>query len=59
LLAEAGLSPLEALRFATVHAARLLGWGENASRLVRGSFADTANCLTLLPSCEHGKHRSI
>ncbi|QCP00575.1 amidohydrolase [Arthrobacter sp. 24S4-2] len=40
LLAEAGLSPLEALRSATVHAARLLGWGENAGRLVRGSFAD-------------------
>ncbi|WP_240987312.1 amidohydrolase family protein [Arthrobacter sp. Soil736] len=40
LLAEAGLSPLEALRSATVHAARLLGWNETAGRLVRGSFAD-------------------
>ena len=40
LLAEAGLSPLEALRSATVHAARLLGWSETAGRLVRGSFAD-------------------
>lgn len=40
LLAEAGLSPLEALRAATVNAAALLGWGESAGRLMRGSFAD-------------------
>lgn len=40
LLAEAGLSPLEALRSATIHAASLLGWGETAGRLVRGSYAD-------------------
>ncbi|WP_248758321.1 amidohydrolase family protein [Pseudarthrobacter sp. SSS035] len=40
LLAEAGLSPLDALRAATVNAAALLGWSENAGRLVRGSFAD-------------------
>ncbi|HET7783612.1 MULTISPECIES: amidohydrolase family protein [Micrococcaceae] len=40
LLSEAGLSPLEALRAATVNAAALLGWSENAGRLVPGSFAD-------------------
>jgi imidazolonepropionase-like amidohydrolase len=40
LLTEAGLSPLDALRAATVNAAALLGWGGNAGRLVRGSFAD-------------------
>ncbi|MEO5319821.1 amidohydrolase family protein [Arthrobacter sp. CC3] len=40
LLTEAGLSPLDALRAATVNAAALLGWSENAGRLVRGSFAD-------------------
>jgi imidazolonepropionase-like amidohydrolase len=40
LLAEAGLSPLDALRAATVNAAALLGWGESTGRLVRGSFAD-------------------
>ncbi|MET3952454.1 amidohydrolase family protein [Arthrobacter sp. UYEF36] len=40
LLQEAGLSPLDALRAATVNAAALLGWSENAGRLVRGSFAD-------------------
>lgn len=40
LLEEAGLSPLDALRAATVNAAALLGWAENAGRLVRGSFAD-------------------
>lgn len=40
LLAEAGLSPLDALRAATVNAAALLGWSESAGRLVRGSFAD-------------------
>ncbi|MDF2050360.1 amidohydrolase family protein [Arthrobacter sp. Cr_A7] len=40
LLAEAGLSPLEALQSATVHAARLLGLGNDAGRLVRGGFAD-------------------
>jgi imidazolonepropionase-like amidohydrolase len=40
LLGEAGLSPLDALRAATVNAAALLGWGERAGRLVRGSFAD-------------------
>jgi imidazolonepropionase-like amidohydrolase len=40
LLAEAGLSPLDALRAATVNAAALLGWSENAGRLVRGSYAD-------------------
>ncbi|MFP3461557.1 amidohydrolase family protein [Arthrobacter globiformis] len=40
LLAEAGLSPLEALRAATVNAAALLGWSGEAGRLVRGAFAD-------------------
>ena len=40
LLAEAGLSPLDALRAATVNAAALLGWSKDAGRLVRGSFAD-------------------
>ncbi|TQJ68106.1 imidazolonepropionase-like amidohydrolase [Arthrobacter sp. SLBN-100] len=40
LLSEAGLSPLDALRAATVNAAALLGWSENAGRLMRGSFAD-------------------
>lgn len=40
LLEEAGLSSLDALRAATVNAAALLGWSENAGRLVRGSFAD-------------------
>lgn len=40
LLAEAGLSPLEALQSATVHAARLLGIGNDAGRLVRGGYAD-------------------
>ena len=40
LLVEAGLSPLDALRAATVNAAALLGWSEDAGRLVRGSFAD-------------------
>ncbi|WP_142062820.1 amidohydrolase family protein [Pseudarthrobacter sp. B4EP4b] len=39
LLAEAGLSPLEALQSATVHAARLLGQ-DDVGRLVRGSLAD-------------------
>ncbi|MCU1567783.1 MAG: amidohydrolase [Pseudarthrobacter sp.] len=39
LLAEAGLSPLEALQSATVHAARLIGQ-EDVGRLVRGSLAD-------------------
>jgi imidazolonepropionase-like amidohydrolase len=40
LLAEAGLSPLDALRAATVNAAALLGWSKDAGRLVRGSYAD-------------------
>ncbi|MFJ5693911.1 amidohydrolase family protein [Arthrobacter sp. NPDC093125] len=40
LLAEAGLSPLDALRAATVNAAALLGWSRDAGRLVRGSYAD-------------------
>ncbi len=40
LLAEAGLSPLEALRSATTHAARLLGSEARAGRLVKGGFAD-------------------
>lgn len=40
LLAEAGLSPLDALRAATVNAAALLGWSQDAGRLVRGSYAD-------------------
>jgi imidazolonepropionase-like amidohydrolase len=40
LLTEAGLSPLEALRAATVNAASLLGWSRDAGRLVRGSYAD-------------------
>jgi imidazolonepropionase-like amidohydrolase len=39
LLAEAGLSPLEALQAATIHAARLLG-KKDVGRLVRGSLAD-------------------
>ncbi len=39
LLAEAGLSPLEALQSATIHAARLIG-RHDAGRLVRGSLAD-------------------
>ncbi|MCA4133989.1 amidohydrolase family protein [Arthrobacter sp. M4] len=40
LLTEAGLSPLEALRSATIHSARLLGLGDAAGRLVPGSYAD-------------------
>ncbi|UVJ40814.1 amidohydrolase family protein [Arthrobacter sp. CJ23] len=40
LLTEAGLSPLEGLRSATTHAARLLGWEGQAGRLVSGGFAD-------------------
>lgn len=40
LLADAGLSPLDALRAATVNAAALLGWSKDAGRLVRGSYAD-------------------
>ncbi|PRB42605.1 amidohydrolase [Arthrobacter sp. MYb23] len=40
LLAEAGLTPLEALQAATTNAARLLGRGDNVGRLVRGSMAD-------------------
>ncbi|MFF2317191.1 amidohydrolase family protein [Arthrobacter sp. NPDC058097] len=40
LLVEAGLSPLEALRAATVNAAALLGWSGDAGRLVRGAYAD-------------------
>ena len=40
LLGEAGLSPLDALRAATVNAAELLGWSKNAGRLVRGAYAD-------------------
>jgi len=40
LLVEAGLSPLDALRAATVNAAALLGWSADAGRLVRGSYAD-------------------
>jgi imidazolonepropionase-like amidohydrolase len=39
LLAEAGLSPLEALQSATVHAARLIGQ-DDVGRLVRGGPAD-------------------
>lgn len=39
LLAEAGLSPLEALQSATIHAARLIG-RHDAGRLVRGGLAD-------------------
>ncbi|VXC47784.1 Amidohydrolase family protein [Arthrobacter sp. 9AX] len=39
LLAEAGLTPLEALQSATVHAARLLGQ-DDVGRLVRGSLSD-------------------
>lgn len=40
LLAEAGLTPVEALQAATTNAARLLGRGESVGRLVRGSMAD-------------------
>jgi imidazolonepropionase-like amidohydrolase len=40
LLVEAGLSPLDALRGATTHAARLLGWSRKVGRLARGYYAD-------------------
>ncbi|MEV7605089.1 amidohydrolase family protein [Paenarthrobacter sp. NPDC089322] len=40
LLAEAGLSPLEALQAATTNAAKLLGRGDTVGRLVRGAVAD-------------------
>lgn len=40
LLAEAGLSPLEALRSATTHAARLLKRGKLVGRLAPGYYAD-------------------
>lgn len=37
---EAGLTPLDALRGATVHAADLLGWSRKVGRLARGYDAD-------------------
>ena len=40
LLVEAGLSPLEALRGATTHAARLVGRASSVGRLARGYAAD-------------------
>lgn len=40
LLVEAGLSPLDALRGATTHAARLVGRSNSVGRLARGYAAD-------------------
>jgi imidazolonepropionase-like amidohydrolase len=39
-LVAAGLSPLEGLRAATTHAAKLLGWSSRVGRLARGAAAD-------------------
>ncbi len=39
-LAEIGLSPLEALRSATIHAAELLGWSDRVGALEPGLLAD-------------------
>jgi imidazolonepropionase-like amidohydrolase len=39
-LAEVGLSPLEALRSATIHAAELIGWEDRVGALEPGLFAD-------------------
>lgn len=40
LLVEAGLTPLDALRGATTHAADLLGWSKKVGRLAAGYAAD-------------------
>ncbi|HSF98041.1 MAG TPA: amidohydrolase family protein [Ornithinibacter sp.] len=40
LLVEAGLTPLDALRGATTHAAELLGWSTRVGRLAPGYHAD-------------------
>ena len=40
LLIEAGLPNLEAIRAASTHGARLLGWGKEVGRLARGYRAD-------------------
>jgi imidazolonepropionase-like amidohydrolase len=40
LLVEAGLSPLDALRGATTHAAALIGWSKKVGRLAPGYHAD-------------------
>jgi len=37
---EAGMSPLEVLRAATVNAAALLGWGERIGSIEAGKLAD-------------------
>jgi imidazolonepropionase-like amidohydrolase len=40
LLVDAGLSPAAALRAATLHAARVLGWQERVGRIAPGTEAD-------------------
>jgi imidazolonepropionase-like amidohydrolase len=37
---EAGMSPLEVLRTATVNSATLLGWGDRIGSIEAGKFAD-------------------
>ncbi len=37
---ESGMSPLEAIRTATLNAAQLLGWQERVGTLDAGKFAD-------------------
>lgn len=39
-LVEVGLSPLEAMRAATIHAAELLGWGDRVGAVAPGLLAD-------------------
>ena len=39
-LTQMGLSPLDAIRAATVNAADLLGWGDQVGRLAPGAWAD-------------------
>ncbi len=57
ILTESGLTPMQAIRAATVNAADLLGWSDKVGRLAPGRYADviavTGNPLADITTLEH------